>query len=229
MRESLRRWHVWLGWVAGVPLLLWSISGLIMASRPLAEIRSEIHLREPTVASGAYRAPPLARPDIRAMALLTGPAGPRWRLTFADGRATAFDAVSAAPLPRLTAAQAAAVATAGYRKVSPVASVTFVDRNRRSHEFPRAVDAWRVKFDDGMRIYVDAWGGEVLVARSAWWSVYDKAWAIHIMDLQGREDPNNPWIVMLGLMTVILTVGSLALLPRATRRLFRSSGEAEER
>jgi hypothetical protein len=78
-----------------------------------------------------------------------------------------------------------------------------------------------------MRIYIDAWSGKVLVARSAWWTVYDKAWAIHIMDLQGRDDPNNPWIIMLGLLTTALVVLALGLLPKATRQLLSPPAPAE--
>ena len=43
-RETMRqmaRWHIWFGWLVGVPLLLWTASGLFMAARPLAEVRGE--------------------------------------------------------------------------------------------------------------------------------------------------------------------------------------------
>ena len=34
IRRSLFRFHVWLGWLVGVPLLLWTVSGLVMVARP---------------------------------------------------------------------------------------------------------------------------------------------------------------------------------------------------
>lgn len=40
MAKAMRRfvkWHVWLGWLAGVPLLLWTPSGLVMVAKPIAE------------------------------------------------------------------------------------------------------------------------------------------------------------------------------------------------
>jgi uncharacterized iron-regulated membrane protein len=39
LRRILRRWHVWLGWLVGVPLLLWTLSGLAMVVRPIEEVR----------------------------------------------------------------------------------------------------------------------------------------------------------------------------------------------
>lgn len=33
-RAKLRRWHIWLGWAAAIPVLVWIISGLVMVARP---------------------------------------------------------------------------------------------------------------------------------------------------------------------------------------------------
>ena len=35
------RWHIWLGWLVGVPLLLWTLSGVAMVARPIEEVRGE--------------------------------------------------------------------------------------------------------------------------------------------------------------------------------------------
>lgn len=227
MRETWRRWHVWLGWIAGVPLLLWSLSGLVMAARPLAEVGSAAHLRTPRVAPGLYIVPVLNRHDIKEVELVTGPAGARWRLVLADGNSLALDAVRGVPVDRLSPSQAAQAATAAYKGVAAVKAVRLIDRNHRPHELREPVDAWQVAYDDGMRIYVDAWSGEVLAARSTWWRAYDTAWAIHIMDFQGRDDPNNPWIIMLGLLTGLMSLLALSLLPKATRKLLRPHPPAE--
>ena len=49
--------------------------------------------------------------------------------------------------------------------------------------------------DDGTHFYVDAGSGEVVARRTRFWRVYDFMWGLHIMDLQGREDTHNPWVV----------------------------------
>ena len=44
----LAKWHIWLGWLIGVPLLMWTLTGLVMVSRPIDEVRGE-HLRAEVV------------------------------------------------------------------------------------------------------------------------------------------------------------------------------------
>ena len=47
IRASLRRWHMWLGWLVGVPMLFWTVSGLFMVARPIEEVRGTALLRDP--------------------------------------------------------------------------------------------------------------------------------------------------------------------------------------
>ena len=44
MMIRFARWHIWLGWLVGVPLLLWTMSGVVMVARPIEEVRGD-HLR----------------------------------------------------------------------------------------------------------------------------------------------------------------------------------------
>jgi uncharacterized iron-regulated membrane protein len=46
-RSNLRRWHIWLGWIVGIPILFWTVSGLVMVARPIDEVRGTHLLREP--------------------------------------------------------------------------------------------------------------------------------------------------------------------------------------
>ncbi len=46
-RSRLRRWHVWLGWLVGLPLLFWTVSGLVMVARPIEEVRGEQLIAQP--------------------------------------------------------------------------------------------------------------------------------------------------------------------------------------
>ena len=35
------RWHIWLGWATGVPLLLWAASGVVMVAKPIEEVHGD--------------------------------------------------------------------------------------------------------------------------------------------------------------------------------------------
>jgi uncharacterized iron-regulated membrane protein len=57
LMRTLAQWHVWLGWLVGVPIVMWLATGLLMVSRPIEEVRGE-HLRRevppaPLVLSGS--------------------------------------------------------------------------------------------------------------------------------------------------------------------------------
>ena len=64
MRQRLRRWHIWLGWIVGLPFLAWTVSGLVMVARPIETVRGEGLIAEaPPLPSGLVpgRRPPSAR------------------------------------------------------------------------------------------------------------------------------------------------------------------------
>lgn len=41
LMQRLARWHIWLGWIVALPILLWLVSGLVMSFKPLEETRGE--------------------------------------------------------------------------------------------------------------------------------------------------------------------------------------------
>ena len=71
---------------------------------------------------------------------------------------------------------------------------------------------------DSTHFYVDAGSGAIVATRTRFWRFYDWMWGLHIMDLQGRENTHNPWIVGFGILTLVTTVLALALLPLTGRR-----------
>jgi uncharacterized iron-regulated membrane protein len=49
------RWHIWLGWLVGVPILMWTVTGLVMVARPIEEVRGEdLHHKPETLEIGSY-------------------------------------------------------------------------------------------------------------------------------------------------------------------------------
>ena len=69
VRSRLRRWHVWLGWLVGLPMLFWTVSGLVMVAKPIEEVRGEhlIAAPKPINLSGPLVAPRIeGRPVTRS-------------------------------------------------------------------------------------------------------------------------------------------------------------------
>ena len=56
--------------------------------------------------------------------------------------------------------------------------------------------------------------------RTRWWRFYDLMWGLHIMDLETREQPHNPFTITFGILALAGAVlGSILLFRRRKRRV----------
>lgn len=229
MRTGLRRIHLWLGWLVGVPLLFWTASGLFMVARPIDEVRGTA-LRTPApmiAATGAARLPDPGNRKIKSLSIEMQGGKPAWIAAFADGTAARASTETGAWLPPVTEPEARAIARAAYAPASPIASATRTPADRPPLDLRRAHPAWGVAFADGAHLYVDADTGAVLALRTGQWRLYDWMWGLHIMDLESREETSHPLLIAFAAAAFIATLLGLALLPLASRRRRRRE-EAKE-
>lgn len=225
VRATLRRYHVWLGWLVGIPMLFWTVSGVVMVARPIEDVRGTNLIKPlaPVVSTADLALPTIDGRSVKALSLQTRAEGPRWVVEFADGDTGLADARTGALLPRLAAADAAREVSARYTGDAKVVATHRIDRDRPPLELRRNVDAWRVDMSDGTHFYVDAGSGEIIARRTSWWRVYDFFWGLHIMDLQGREETSNPWVITFGVLAMLMALLAIVLLPLTGRRR-RSNG-----
>ena len=219
VRSRLRRWHVWLGWVVGLPILLWVVSGLVMVAKPIEEVRGEHLLRDPRPIRMALPPvpPAIGGVPLKSLALEQRAAGPRWVVKLPDGTTRLADPNSGALLPPLSAADAVAEFAALYAGDSRVRSVTRTDPDHPPLELRHAVATWRVALEDGTHFYIDAGSGALHAKRTSWWRFYDLMWGLHIMDLKTREDAHNPLTIGFAIAALAMSLLALVLLPLSTR------------
>ena len=226
LRSRLRRWHVWLGWLVGLPILMWVLTGLIMVARPIEEVRGEGLLADPTPIrlDGPAVPPAVAGVPLKSLSLQPRAAGPRWIVTLADGSVRLADPANGLVLPALSAADAVREVTARYTGAAKVRSVSRTDPSRPPIELRRPIAAWKIVMDDRTHFYVDASSGEIVARRTGWWRIYDFLWGLHIMDPGGREDTHNPWIIGFGIAAFAMTLLAIVLLPLSTRKRRKNRG-----
>ncbi|MGI8610962.1 MAG: PepSY domain-containing protein [Sphingomicrobium sp.] len=219
VRSRLRRWHVWLGWLVGLPILFWVVSGLAMVAKPIEEVRGEHLLAEPRPVRMALPPvpPAVGGVPLASLKLEQRAAGPRWVIAAAGGPTWLADPASGALLPPLSAADAVREVTARYSGTAKVQSATRTDPAKPPLEFRRPVAAWQVAMDDGTNFYVDSSSGEVVARRTRWWRFYDWMWGLHIMDLKTREDAHNPLTIGFAIAALAMALLALVLLPLSTR------------
>jgi hypothetical protein len=220
VRTRLRRWHVWLGWLVGLPMLFWTVSGVVMVAKPIEEVRGTnlIAPPKPISVSTPLVAPKVEGRDVIAITLEGRADGPRWEIDFAGGESRLADPATGALLPRLGAADAAREVMARYTGTAKLVETSRVNANAPPLELRRAMDGWRVRMSDDTHFYVDGGSGEIVARRTSWWRIYDFMWGLHIMDLQGREETSNPWVVTFSLLSLAMVLLALTLLPLTIRR-----------
>ena len=220
MRQQLRRIHIWLGWIVGIPLLIWTVSGLVMVAFPIETVRGEHLLSQPRPVALAAPAmvPPTGPRPVTSLSLEQRAIGPRWVVRFADGEVRMADTATGRVLPPLSAPEAVAEVQARYQGEASVAGVDRTAAEDPPVELRRPIAAWRVTMTDGTRFYVNAATGEIVARRTALWRLYDFMWGLHIMDPGTRDNFNNIWVRAFAGLAAVAVVLGLVLLPMTIRR-----------
>jgi hypothetical protein len=202
--RTLAKWHIWLGWLVGVPIVMWLATGLLMVSRPIEAVRGD-HLRreapaQPLAIPGSAIAAPDANLEEMRVTMQNGRAVAI--LTTLDGSVSRVDFATGTPLPPLDAATARALVEREVKGGDKVERTTLYPADRTPSDFRRSLAVWQVTLADGTNVYVGRDTGAIEAVRTRWWRVFDFAWGLHIMDLSEREDTSHP---------ILITFAALAL------------------
>lgn len=202
--RRLARWHIWLGWLVGVPIVMWTATGLFMVAKPIQEVRGE-HLRVETEAM------PLVLED---SAIASADAQLKeMRVTMQEGRAVAIlttldgvtsrvDMESGDPIAPIDAEGARALAAARIVGGDKVKAVTFFEADNVPFDFRRPMPVWQVALSDGAHVYIGRDTGEIEAVRTSWWRWFDFMWGLHIMDLSEREDTSHPILILFAALSL---------------------------
>jgi hypothetical protein len=221
---TLRKLHRWVALFVGVQLLLWTSSGLVFAwldhhavegeglavAPPPPVLTAATVVLEPSELQHALG---LARVDAVALRPVAGrwvyrvesPVGVKLRLA-RDGTPFVIDATTARTL-----------ATSHYRGEGRLVAVTFHDRP--TQETRDAGPTWQAQFDDaaGTSLYFAADDGALVAVRTDAWRLKDLFWMLHTMDYRGRDDFNNPLVMLAGGAALWVALTGLWLLGRVFR------------
>jgi uncharacterized iron-regulated membrane protein len=217
--QRFARWHIWLGWVVALPVLMWVITGLVMVARPIEEVRGEALQAKPAGFDGAALVLPKLSGRIEGAQLVQQPDGPVWIVTEQGGGRYRYSAKDGTIVPPVIEEEAQRIALSAYAGEGRLEKVAFIPADSAPIDLRRTVNSWQARFTDGTRLYIDDSTGEVLAFRTKWWRFYDFLYGLHIMDPASREDAHNPLIIVLGLCVLVGAVlGSILLFRRRKAR-----------
>lgn len=221
MMQRFARWHIWLGWVVGLPVLMWAATGLVMVARPIEDVRGE-HLRaahaaiDPATIAFPAR---LAEP-IHEARLVAQPGGPVWIVVAADGRRWRYSATDGTALSPLVEDEARRIAEAAYAGDARAAKLTYFPPGEAPLDARASGAVWQARFADGTHLYLDDATGEVLALRTSGWRLYDFMYGLHVMDPATHEDAHNPFVIAFALFALAgALLGSVLLFRRRKARV----------
>lgn len=225
------KWHIWLGWLIGVPIILWTASGLFMVARPIEEVRGT-HLRaEMNSAAIAYENIAMFADNGNAVSgarLIQQGNMPVWIVTYENGETARYAGTTGEPLPEMTRDMAQKAAEALYLPDEAVVSTHLFPAEKSPSDLRRQIAAWQVHFADGTNVYINADTGEVLAVRTRFWRAFDFMWGLHIMDLQTREDTSHPILIGSAVLTLLGSIlGFVMLFTRQRRKRSAEGGVAQ--
>lgn len=218
--RSLYKWHVWLGWLVGLPLIVWTLSGLVMVIRPIEEVRGE-HVRAAPAAIAPLVpvAPLIEGRAVEKLTLEQRASGPVWVIRYMDGGERRANPASGQLLPMPGATEIRALAKGYYNGKSGIETIRLFPAKREPFELRRGRPAWQVGLQDGTNLYIDAESGSLLAVRTPQWRLFDFMWGLHIMDPQTREDTSHPILIGFAALTLLsLLMACWLLIARQKRK-----------
>ena len=222
--SRFHRWHIWLGWLIGVPLLLWTATGLLMVVRPIDEVRGN-HLRieqaeRALPADATYSiALPGNTDDVQSVVIRMDGERAITILTRMDGTVTRFDE-QGRQIPALNEVAARAIVARQIIGGDRVEQARFFGPDDVPFDFRRPLPVWQVRLSDGTHVYVGAQTGQIEAVRTPFWRAFDFAWGLHIMDLRTREDTSHPILVISAFLSLIgVVLGAILMFRRRKARV----------
>jgi uncharacterized iron-regulated membrane protein len=221
MMRRFARWHIWLGWLVGLPILMWAVTGLVMVARPIEDVRGE-HLRAApaSIDPAGLRFPANIGEPIHEARLVAQPGGPAWIVTAASGQRWRYTARTGAAAPPVVAAEARRIGEAAYAGAARFAGTTYFPAGDAPLEARSSGAVWQARFADRTHVYIDDATGEVLALRTGGWRLYDFLYGLHVMDPQTHEDAHNPFAIVFAALAVVgATLGCILLFRRRKARV----------
>jgi hypothetical protein len=219
MMQRFAKWHIWLGWLVGIPVLMWTVTGLVMVIKPIEEVRGN-HLRKevaetalPRDTNIAVSLPAESTEPVRSVTTLVERGETVTRITYMDGTSERFRANGAkmAPLSEIEARMIVEQGIVGGDEVVGTARYAAEDV---PFDFRRPIPVWQVALADGTHVYVGTETGVIEAVRTEWWRTFDFMWGLHIMDLETREDTSHPILIFFALLSILGALLGCALMFR---------------
>ncbi len=221
---TLRKLHKWVALFVGLQLLLWTASGLMFAWLDHHDVSGE-HLVEAPVSANLDSRMPLTDPGVWrrqyagrgvhevTLQLLND----TWVYRIAHGGGIELRRADDGAPFTVDASVAERLALDHYRGTGRLVEVRHHPES--TLESRGAGATWQARFDDAAQtsLYFSASDGSLVATRTDGWRVFDFFWMLHTMDYSGRDNFNNPLVILAGSSALWVVLTGVLLLTRVFR------------
>ena len=236
MSKTMRlfaKWHIWLAWLTGIPILMWVVTGLVMVAKPIEEVRGSHLLKDvpaenlPQDITIAVNLPPTLTKPVRSVRTGIERGELVTRVEYADGTSDRLreDGTTMGPLSELEARMIVEERIEGGDRVASTRRFT---AEGAPFDFRRLMPTWQVALQNGTHIYVGTETGRIEAVRTPWWRVFDFVWGLHIMDLETREDTSHPILILFAALAFIASLLGVILMFRCRKAQVRPAMPPED-
>jgi len=228
--------HKWLGLFVAIQLVIWTGTGLFMASFNLVDVRGEKLVHPPAhmlpvdlsrvkiSSTEALASVAEDRPYTATLKMLGGKPVYEIRADIGGFLVSAEDGSLLSPLSEELASN---IATGAWAAEGKLLSVEELDKAPKESGLNGQVWAAHFEGEGHPTLYVSAVSGQVSAPRTDLWRTYDFFYGLHLMDYVNHENANNLWTIALAVLAVSTVLfGIVLLIHRFTRGVLRPREEA---
>ena len=209
MRSLIRKIHKYLSLFISIQLLLWTVSGIYFAYNKIELVRGE-HLRNQTIEELSFDLKNLPPIQSKSIDIIVRLGQPLIKINTMSG--ISYLNKDGSPASKIKLDEAMKIVQ-NRTSLNPLSALEIVDVPAGAEYRGRDLPLYQVITDhqDNIKVYLDAFSGEIVAIRSSSWRVWDFLWGLHIMDYIDRDNINNILIKIFSILALISSLSGVIL------------------
>ena len=209
MRSLIRKIHKYLSLFISIQLLLWTVSGIYFAYNKIELVRGE-HLRNQTIEELSFDLKNLPPIQAKSIDIIVRLGQPLIKINTMSG--ISYLNKDGSPASKIKLDEAMKIVQ-NKTSLNPLSALEIVDVPAGAEYRGRDLPLYQVITDhqDNIKVYLDAFSGEIVAIRSSSWRVWDFLWGLHIMDYIDRDNINNILIKIFSILALISSSSGVIL------------------
>jgi len=209
MKLLIRQIHKYLSLFIAIQLLLWTVSGIYFAYNKIELVRGE-HLRNESFERLNFDLKNLPEIEAESINISIRMGLPLIKINSGD-RISYLNEDGSQAL-KINLDQAIEIVQS-KTSLSPVSAVEIFDVPAGAEYRGRKLPLYQVATDhkDNIKVYLDAFSGEIVAIRSSSWRMWDFLWGLHIMDYIDRDNINNLLIKIFSILALVSSLSGVIL------------------